>query len=126
MQFHSIQLNMPVVSSAPSLVGLSPETLAKITSVYATRLLVDGYTGPAYSLVRDSDDASMDVSFEADGTIDEAAVLAWIGAGEAEVSEWYDQKNGYFKKDRVVSNLLGVHFFKLWERLSVRNVKKIA
>lgn len=70
--------------------GLTDSTILAAYSV--SRRVRNSYTGPLFRLVRLSDNAEMDVGFNAGtGLIDETGLAAWIGSGAAEVVTWYDQ-----------------------------------
>ena len=82
-------------SAAPADGYLSAGTLAKASAIHATRKLVSSYNGPAYRLIRVSDNAELDIGFIGQ-SLDWAAASAFIGASSARVMTWYDQSgNGY-------------------------------
>lgn len=58
---------------------------------YSLRKLRSAYTGPAIRARRASDFAQLDIGFNADGTLDTSALLAFAGANETYVHTWYDQ-----------------------------------
>ena len=74
---------------------LSPVSLAldNLTSaaVYSTRRLRTAYAGPLVRVRRSSDNAEADIGYGADGWLDEASLLAHVGAGDGFVTTWYDQ-----------------------------------
>jgi hypothetical protein len=74
---------------------LSPAPLAldNLTSAaaYSTRRLRTAYAGPLVRVRRSSDNAEADIGYGADGWLDEAALLAHVGAGDGFVTTWYDQ-----------------------------------
>jgi trimeric autotransporter adhesin len=74
---------------------LSPVSLAldNLTSaaVYSTRRLRTAYAGPLVRVRRSSDNAEADVGYGAAGWLDEASLLAHVGAGDGFVTTWYDQ-----------------------------------
>lgn len=60
-------------------------------AVYGLVRLVDGYTGPAIRIFRDSDDTELDIDFLVGGGLDTTAILNFVGAANAYVVAWYDQ-----------------------------------
>lgn len=63
---------------------------------YALRVLNASHIGNAVQVRRDSDNATMDVGFGADGWLDTAALLNFVGPGNGYISVWYDQSgNGH-------------------------------
>lgn len=60
-------------------------------SAYSLRRLRAAYAGQAIRVRRSSDNAEQDIGFTADGGLDTAAMLTFIGANSAFVTTWYDQ-----------------------------------
>lgn len=60
-------------------------------AAYSTRRLSSTYNGSALRVRRDSDNTEADIGFNTDGTLNETALLAHVGAGSGFVSKWYDQ-----------------------------------
>ncbi|QGZ17225.1 minor tail protein [Arthrobacter phage Giantsbane] len=58
---------------------------------YSLRLVVPGYTGKLVRVRRSSDNTETDIAALATGRLDEAALLAFAGAGDAFIAKWYDQ-----------------------------------
>jgi hypothetical protein len=64
--------------------------------IYSTRLVDITYKGPLIKVRRSSDDATLDIypiiqlNLQ-DSVIDEAALLAFVGAGSGFIDTWYDQ-----------------------------------
>jgi hypothetical protein len=95
---------------------------ADLAACYAERRLVPGYAGKAKQIQRASDDATLDIGFLADGSVDKAAEDAFVIGTTAKVIIWYDQTaNGYdataattFRPDAIpfdyVGNARGVQF----------------
>lgn len=70
-------------------------------AAYSTRKIKNSYSGPALRVRRSSDNAEQDIGF-ANGELDNAALLAFCGAGSGFVRTLYDQTgNG---KDAVQTN----------------------
>jgi trimeric autotransporter adhesin len=70
-----------------------PAALDNLTSAvaYSTRQLRTAYTGPLLRVRRSSDNTEADIGYGADGWLDDAALLAHVGAGDGFVATWYDQ-----------------------------------
>lgn len=62
-----------------------------LAAAYALHRLLSDYEGPAILVRRDSDNATLDIGFLADGSLDTAALLAHCGANSGYVVTWYDQ-----------------------------------
>jgi hypothetical protein len=60
-------------------------------ATFSLRKILSEYAGNAVKIRRSSDNATMDIGFTAGGDFDEAAALAFAGAGDAFVEVWYDQ-----------------------------------
>lgn len=61
--------------------------------------LLSSYTGPIMRVRRSSDNAELDIGYNADGTLDTAALLAHVGSGDGFVTRLYDQSG--FARDPV-------------------------
>jgi len=77
---------------------------------HSLRRLLGAYTGPAIKVRRSADSVELDVGFTDLGALDEAALLAHVGAGSGFVSTWYDQSGN------------GRHFAQATEALQPRIV----
>jgi hypothetical protein len=79
------------VGVAPSVpAGLLLDEFPGAAAAYSLRRLRAAYTGAAIRVRRSSDNAEQDIGF--DGTeLDTASLLAFVGAGSAFISKWYDQ-----------------------------------
>jgi trimeric autotransporter adhesin len=87
-------VSRPVSYPVTGRLGLSPALpLDNLTSAaaYATRRLRTAYAGPLVRVRRSSDNAEADIGYGADGWLDEASLLAHVGAGDGFVTTWYDQ-----------------------------------
>lgn len=58
---------------------------------YSLRQLSSGYTGPAISVRRSTDDAIQEIGFTVAGELDTDALLSFTGNGNSYVNVWYDQ-----------------------------------
>jgi hypothetical protein len=67
------------------------DTYSGAAAAYSLRKLRTAYTGNAIRVRRSSDNTTLDVGFNADGTLDTASMLSFVGAGNGFVSIWYDQ-----------------------------------
>jgi hypothetical protein len=69
-------------------------------AAYSLRLLRSGYKGfAAVRVRRSSDNTSQDIGFDANGNLDTAALLSFVGAGNGYIVLWYDQSgsgNNYY------------------------------
>ena len=72
------------------------DTYSGATAAYSLRKLRTAYTGNAIRVRRSSDNTTLDVGFKADGTLDTAPMLSFVGAGNGFVSIWYDQSLNSF------------------------------
>lgn len=66
-------------------------TTAKPWRAYSLRRIDPDYTGSCVRVRRASDNAVMEVGFNADGTLDEEGLLAFCGTGDGFVAVWYNQ-----------------------------------
>ncbi len=60
-------------------------------AAYSLRRLDDGYAGNAILVRRASDNATLGIGFDANGQLDTASLLSFVGAGDGYVTTWYDQ-----------------------------------
>ena len=67
------------------------DTYTGAAAAYSLRKLRTAYTGNAIRVRRSSDSTTLDVGFNADGTLDTTSLLSFVGAGNGFVSIWYDQ-----------------------------------
>ncbi len=107
-------LNMAILSygqvgwrsaSVAPLGSLLLDTYAGATAAYSLRKLRAAYNGPAIRVRRSTDGTVLDVGFNADGTLDTASILSFIGYNnQALYSEEFD--NIYWTKNitTVTSN----------------------
>ena len=66
-------------------------TTLTAAAAYSVRKLNNCYSGYAMNVRRSSDNATQDIGFTAGGDLDQAALLAFVGAGSGYVTKWYDQ-----------------------------------
>jgi hypothetical protein len=76
----------PLISVTPPL-----DTYTGAAAAYSLRKLRAAYNGPAIRVRRSSDGTTLDVGFDANGNLDTASMLSFVGAGNGFVSIWYDQ-----------------------------------
>jgi len=63
------------------------------------------YSGPAIQVRRSSDGATLDIGFDANGDLDETALLNHVGSDDGFVTIWYDQSgNGNDATQTTASN----------------------
>lgn len=67
------------------------DTHSGALAAYSVRRLSSSYAGSALRVRRDSDNTEQDVGFTAQGDLDVAALLSFVGAGSGYVTTWYDQ-----------------------------------
>jgi len=58
---------------------------------YSVRRLSGVYSGSLMEVRRSSDNALQDIAFDANGDLDTASLLSFVGAGNGFVRTWYDQ-----------------------------------
>jgi hypothetical protein len=58
---------------------------------FSVRKLRPAYAGNCMQVRRSSDNTLQNIGFDADGNLDETALLAFVGAGSGFVRTWYDQ-----------------------------------
>lgn len=82
----------------PDLGGPTPEMLDYALAAgfiddlaFGTVRLHEAYTGPALTVERSSDGEQAEIGFVTDGTLDEAALTAFCGAGDGHVVIWHNQ-----------------------------------
>jgi len=95
-------------SSAPApnsyLLDTYPAAIA-----YSLRKLSGGYTGAAIRVRRLSDNTEQDIGFDANGELDTAALLSFVGSDRGNVSVIYDQSgNGHNMIQTLAVNRQGV------------------
>ena len=85
-----------VSSNTTAAVGspILDQLTATATAAYSTRRLKGAYAGNAMRVRRSSDNAEQDIGFASDGTLNQAALLSFVGSGSGYVSIWYDQVGG--------------------------------
>lgn len=70
---------------------LSTTVYNKITGAYALCRLFLSYSGPQIRVRRSSDNAVLDVYFDADGYVSGTSLDSWLGANTGYIVTWYDQ-----------------------------------
>src|SRR6188768_3266262 len=68
-------------------------------SAYGLQRLLTTWSGPLLRIRRSSDNAELDIGFDASNRLDQAALLAFVGANDGFVAKWYDQSG--FTRDLV-------------------------
>jgi len=77
-------------NGVPSFTGLLDD-YPGATAAYSIRQLRGGYTGSAFRVRRDSDDAEQDIGFDVNGDLDTAALETFCSGTDGFVVTWYDQ-----------------------------------
>lgn len=68
------------------------DNISPSAAAFSTRRLRTAYTGPLMRVRRSSDNVELDIGFDSNGWLDEAALLSHVGAGNSGfVTTWYDQ-----------------------------------
>ena len=83
-----------LVSAAAPAVGLLLDTLGSpVPYAFSVRRLRTGYAGPCMAVARFGETALQDIGFDANGNLDEAALVAYSnnGASGVAVGLWYNQ-----------------------------------
>lgn len=60
-------------------------------TAYSLRRLDNAYAGNAILVRRTSDNATLGIGFDANGQLDTASLLSFVGSGDGYVTTWYDQ-----------------------------------
>jgi hypothetical protein len=74
-------------------------------AAYSVRLLKSDYAGSAMEVRRSSDNALQDIGFDANGDLDTASLLSFVGAGDGFVRTWYDQSGNARNKQQITASL---------------------
>ena len=77
-------------SGGASFVGLL-DLYPSAAAAYSVRRLSSTYAGSAMEVRRSSDNALQDIGFDANGNLDTASLVSFVGAGDGFVRTWYDQ-----------------------------------
>ena len=81
------------------------DTYSGAAAAYSLRKLNTSYTGYAIRVRRSSDNTEQNIGFNADGTLNTLALLAFVGSGNGFVTTWYDQSgNGRDITQTTASN----------------------
>jgi hypothetical protein len=80
--------------SGGGFVGAFDSPLAAPWRAYSLRRLLSAYSGPLVRVRRSSDDTTLDIGYNSDGTLDTVSLLAFTGANNGFVDRWYDQTGG--------------------------------
>ena len=91
-------------SGGASFVGLL-DLYPNAAAAYSVRLLKSDYAGSAMEVRRSSDNALQDIGFDANGDLDTASLLSFVGAGDGFVRTWYDQSGNANNAQNITSSL---------------------
>lgn len=80
-----------------------PEIKCNPKVVYSLRLYVSDYTGNCIKVRRSSDNAELDIGFNA-GVLDTAALLTFCDSGDGFITIWYDQSGSGFNAIQTTAN----------------------
>lgn len=78
-------------TTVPSFSGVLDGLSVQPVAAYSLRRLSSAYTGPAVQVRRSSDNTTQNIGFLADGSLDTAALTAFVGSGSGFVTTMYDQ-----------------------------------
>lgn len=67
------------------------DALAAPYRAHSLRRLLSAYTGPLIKVRRSSDSTTQEIGYNADGTLNTTALLAFVGAGDGFIETFYDQ-----------------------------------
>jgi hypothetical protein len=81
------------------------DTYSGAAAAYSLRKLNTSYTGSAIRVRRSSDNTEQNIGFNADGTLNTLALLAFTGTSNGFVTTWYDQSSNNNHATQNVSNL---------------------
>ena len=73
-------------------------------AAYSVRRLSSTYAGSAMEVRRSSDNALQDIGFDANGDLDTASLLSFVGAGNGFVRTWYDQSGNANNAQQTTSS----------------------
>ena len=88
--------------------GVTPlllDTYSGASAAYSLRKLRTAYTGNAITVRRSSDNTSQNIGFDANGNLDTASLLSFVGAGNGFVSVWFDQSGNSYNQTQISSAL---------------------
>jgi uncharacterized protein (TIGR02145 family) len=80
-----------VAGGSPSIPTVLDKVALPSLCAYSLRKLSACYTGNAIRVIRSSDNTQQDIGFDANGNLNQTALLAFAGSGSAFVAIWYDQ-----------------------------------
>ncbi|HEX7687335.1 MAG TPA: arabinofuranosidase catalytic domain-containing protein [Burkholderiaceae bacterium] len=86
---HQLADAVVALASAPARAPLDALSVQPAMA-FSTRLLLIDYGGACMRVRRSSDNSEMDIGF-ARGTVDTAALLAFVGSGNGYITNWYNQ-----------------------------------
>ena len=85
------------------------DTYSGAAAAYSLRKLRSGYTGNAITVRRSLDNTSQQIGFDANGNLDTASMLSFVGVGSGFVSVWFDQSgNGRNLNQNTSTNQLRI------------------
>ena len=67
------------------------DSYSSAAAAYSLRKLRTAYTGNAMRVRRSSDNGEQNIGFDANGNLDTASLLSFVGAGNGFVTTWYNQ-----------------------------------
>lgn len=82
-----------------------PTLSATIGAAYGLRRIVSSYTGALVRILRDSDNAELDIGYTVNNELDVAAAVAHIGAATGRVVTWYDQSGNAYNVTQATGTI---------------------
>ncbi|MGF6444408.1 arabinofuranosidase catalytic domain-containing protein [Paraburkholderia youngii] len=80
-----------LMASAPTFRGVLDTLQQRPVGAWSLRRLTKTYSGPCCLVMRSTDGARMDIGFTANGDLDTAVLLDFIGSADGRIAAWYDQ-----------------------------------
>lgn len=71
--------------------------------VYSIRRIVPEYTGYLFRIRRSSDNAELDIGFDANGDLDVVTLMTFVGSGDGFVKIWYDQSGNNYHQQQLTT-----------------------
>ena len=94
-----------VQPNIPPFIGILDTYSGAAAAYSAARRLSSTYTGSLIRVRRSSDNTEQDIGYTAGNVLDEAALTAFVGAGNGFVTTWYDQSgNGRNTNQTTAAN----------------------
>lgn len=80
----------------PAYTGLIDAVGVSAVAALGFKKLRNAYTGDCIKVRRESDNATLDIGFDANGDLDTAAIATFCGSSQGTIQVWYDQSGNGF------------------------------